>query len=98
MSSSVGIYECEFEFDSSWDGWDKTAIFKGSGASIEVVISDDVARIPWEVLMKHGSLKIGVYGTLGEKIRPTIWSERIPVRLGIHPDSPSIEPTPTIYA
>lgn len=98
VSKSVGIYELEFEFDDSWSGFDKTAVFEGSGQTIEVVVSDGKARIPWEVLTKNGLLKVGVYGTQDEKIKPTIWGENLVVRLGTPTGSIGTEPTPSIYA
>lgn len=98
VSKSVGIYECEFVFDETWVGWNKTAVFEGSGETIEVVIVDDKAQVPWEVIKDNGLLKIGVYGTLDEKIRPTIWSEQATVKLGTPTGATGTEPTPTIYA
>lgn len=98
VSKSVGIYECEFVFDETWVGWNKTAVFEGSGSTIEVVVVDDKAQVPWEVIKDNGLLKIGVYGTLDEKIRPTIWSEQATVKLGTPTGSIGTEPTPSIYA
>jgi len=98
VSKSVGIYECEFEFDDSWQGWDKTAVFEGSDQTIEVVVSDGKAQVPWEVLTENGLLKVGVYGTKEEKIMPTVWSEKLVVKLGTPPGSIGSEPTPSIYA
>ena len=98
VSKSVGIYECEFEFDSSWDGYDKTAVFQNGATTIEVVITDGVAQIPWEVLANIGFLCVGVYGTKDEKVMPTIWGNKLKIQSGTPTGSIGTEPTPSIYA
>lgn len=100
VSGSVGIYYCEFVFDSSWDEWDKTAVFQGCGETIDVVISNGKAQVPWEVLPHQGDgfLRVGVFGTQGAKRMPTIWGEKIPINLGTPTGSIGTEPTPSIYA
>lgn len=99
VENSVNIYECEFGFDSAWDGFDKTAVFQlNSEEPIEVVLVDDACLVPHEVLAKNGHLKVGVYGTKDEKVMPTIWGERVLVNLGTPTGSPGTEPTPSIYA
>lgn len=100
VSGSVGIYYCEFVFDSSWDGWDKTAVFQGCGETIDVVISDGKAQVPWEVLPEQGDgfLRVGVYGTLNGKRMPTIWGKKIPINLGTPTGSIGTEPTPDVYS
>lgn len=99
VSNSVGIYECEFTFDSSWDGFSKTSVWKlNSDDPIEVVISNGKAVIPHEVLENAGFLRIGVYGTKDEKVMPTVWLEKRKVCLGTPTGSIGTEPTPSIYA
>ena len=99
VSNSVNIYECEFEFDASWDGFAKTSVWQlNSGEPIEVVIDSGVAVIPHEVLENAGILRIGVYGTKDEKVMPTVWLEKRKVCLGTPTGSIGTEPTPSIYA
>lgn len=98
VSESVGIYECDFTFDASWDTWNKTAVFEGAGETIEMIIVDNKAQIPWEVLKEAGWIKIGVYGTKGGEIKPTVWSDQIYVAEGTVPGSVEVTPTPPIYA
>lgn len=97
VSGSVGIYYCDFEFDESWDGWDKTAVFEGSGETIDSIVVDGKAQVPWETLVDNGLMRVGVYGTQNEKRMPTVWSEKFVVRLGTPMGSPGTEPTPSIY-
>lgn len=98
VSGSVGIYYCEFEFDETWSGWDKTAVFEGSGVTMDSVISDGQAQVPWETLVDNGLMRVGVYGTQGAKRMPTVWSEKFVVRLGTPQGSIGTEPTPSVYA
>ena len=63
-SGSVNDLACRFEFSSDWDVFpEKTAVFAGSGKSIAVLIKDNTAVIPWEVLAEPGyELFVGVSG------------------------------------
>lgn len=72
--NSTKTYEVEFDFDESWDGYSKTAIFEAGPASVIVTLTEDRCTIPAECL-KHGSvkLKVGVYGVKGEERKGTIW-------------------------
>lgn len=74
QQNSEKEYEVEFDFDKSWDGYSKTAIFEAGPASVIVVLTDDRCVVPAECL-KHGSvkLKIGVYGVNGDKRKGTVW-------------------------
>ena len=72
VSGSVGIYYCDFEFDESWDGWDKTAVFEGSGETIDSIVVDGKAEVPWETMVDNGLMRVGVYGTQGAKRMPTV--------------------------
>ena len=99
VSKSVGVYEIEFVFDSAWADWNKTAVFEGSGQTIEKVIVEGKAGIPWEVLQTDGPLKIGVYGTKGDgSIMPTVWGDKVIIKRGTPTGSTGTEPTPSIYA
>ena len=73
-SGSVGL-PIKFEFDSAWDGLQKTAIFKGSGTTVDVVLTGDTAAVPAEVMEDSGlSLKVGVWGADpdGNVVIPTV--------------------------
>jgi hypothetical protein len=97
VSSSVNIYEAEFRFDSSWDGYTKTAVFAAGKTAVAVLLTSNKCTIPWEVLQSRGSLRIGVYGVSGDKVRPTIWSETLSVAEGVDDGDAPQEPTPTVY-
>ena len=62
VSGSVDVYNVQFLFDESWDGYAKTAVFIAGDKQIEMVAENDCCVIPWEVLTEDGAfLKIGVY-------------------------------------
>lgn len=64
-SGSVGLEVC-FHFDCSWFRLTKTAVFRGSGTSIDVPLLNGatVCTVPTEVLASSGGrLFIGVYGS-----------------------------------
>lgn len=82
-SHSVGIYDAEFEFDGSWDGFTKYAVFQLSNDKpVSAAIEDNACTIPSEALKTSGILKIGVYGTKDSKIMPTRWLNCVKVVVG----------------
>lgn len=94
-SGSVGM-EVSFRFSEDWEALGKTAVFRGSGQSVDVeMLTSDSCAVPWEVLQSAGGhLKIGVYGTgsQGQRATPTIWADAGEIREGAEPAE--IEPTP----
>lgn len=75
-AGSVGP-EIQFLFDRAWDGLTKTAVFRGCGRVVDVLLtSDHQATIPPEIMARAGSrMEVGVYGTdgTGTLIIPTVW-------------------------
>jgi hypothetical protein len=61
---SVNDIACRFAFSKEWNSYPiKVAVFSGSGKSITVAITDDIAIIPWECLADEGGeLSLGVVG------------------------------------
>lgn len=95
VANTVKDYTAQFEFDSSWDGFLVRAVFERPNVSKEVFLDENkVCVIPWEVLTEPGCLLVGIYGTQGDIVRPTIWSERLYVREGTKPGESAKEPTP----
>ncbi len=72
--NATKTYDVEFNFDQSWDGYSRTAIFEAGPASVIVALTEDRCTIPAECL-KHASvkLKVGVYGVKGEERKGTAW-------------------------
>lgn len=74
-AGSVGP-EIQFLFDRTWDGLTKTAVFRGCGRVVDVLLTSDQATIPPEIMARAGSrMEVGVYGTdgTGTLIIPTVW-------------------------
>lgn len=93
-TGSVGLL-VHFAFSAEWDGLAKTAVFRGSGKSVDVLLTGDECCVPPEVLTQPGDvLSIGVYGTdgSGELVIPTVYADAGRIRRGAEPSG--IEPTP----
>ena len=95
-TGSVGL-SVSFAFDAAWGGLQKTAIFRGSGMAVDLVLSGDAATVPPEVLtIPGGDLRIGVWGADPDEnvIIPTVWAtvgEIVPgsAPSGIDPQPPT---------
>ena len=88
-----------FRFDESWDGFSKTAVFRGGDITKDVTDIADTVTIPWEVLLAGVPVCIGVYGIKGEVVLPTVWVRTNPVQPGADPSGDeSADPTLPIWA
>lgn len=100
VSGSVNVYKAEFEFDETWNGYERTAVFrqesKNECVKKEVALSKDACIIPWEVLEKEGRLTVGVYGTKKGYNMPTVYTKEVPILIGAGPAEKTEEPTPGI--
>lgn len=84
FSHSEGIVEAEFEFDDTWEGWDKVAVFQlASNRPVAVELENDSCTVPAEALKTSGKLKIGIYGQKDGMVMPTKWLESIRVLAGV---------------
>lgn len=93
-TGSVGI-EVEILCSEAWDGLTKTVLFRGSGSSVDVVLTGDSCTVPPEVLtVPGGELLIGLYGTdgSGSLAIPTVWADAGRILQGAAPSG--IAPTP----
>lgn len=73
-SGAVNIFEAHFEFDESWNGYARTAVFRSGdyGAAVAVVLdATDTCTVPWESLIAEAPLWVGVVGVSGDKKLPT---------------------------
>ena len=96
VSGTVNEDTVSFSFDETWDLYTKTAVFQSdSGGRWESLLQDDACMIPWEALSPHTWLKIGVYGLLDNKRRPTVYTESLFVCRGAVGGGG--EPSPTVY-
>ena len=97
VAGTVHIYTAAFVFDSAWDGYTKTAVFRSGDVEREQLLTDDACTVPWEVLLPGAYLKVGVYGTMDGSRLPTIWTERTQyINSGAGPTEEAAKPSPTL--
>ena len=99
-SGSVNVYEVQFQFDSKWDGLEKTAVFQAGDFTVSTLLDETaMCTIPWEVLQDaKRTLYAGVYGAKnGSTVLPTIWASLGEIRQGCEPGESTQPPTPSVY-
>ena len=104
IADSVMFEKISFNFPDTWNGYDKTAVFRNGEAKISVVLNEDNALctgenecyVPYEVI-KAPQFTVSVFGVSGDS-RATTPQVRVMVRESGYGegDVPS-EPTPTQY-
>lgn len=104
VSGSVGTYQCtitaDAEHGTGWTGLAKTAVFEGAGKRVQVALgSSGTVTVPWEVLAKPGTLKVGVYGTGsdGKTKRVTTFARAGEVEQGATSEDEAQDPTASLY-
>lgn len=99
-SGSVNVYEVQFQFDSEWDGLEKTAVFQAGDCTVSTLLDEtETCIIPWEVFQDaKRTLYAGVYGTKnGNTVLPTIWTSLGEIKQGCEPGESTQPPTPSVY-
>lgn len=99
-SGSVNVYNCQFQFNSAWDGLEKTAVFQAGEDTVSTILDETgMCIIPWEVLQDaKRTLYAGVYGTKnGNVVLPTIWASCGEIKEGVNPGESTQPPTPSVY-
>ena len=99
--SGGNVDEVKFEFDKEWvDFTDKTAVFytNPKETAVQILDTNDVARIPPNMLTKKGKLSIGVIGT---KVNGDIKASKILTYIvgkgAVTDDMETTAPTPDIW-
>lgn len=99
-SGDVNYDSCRFEFDESWEGYIKTAVFYQEKQKVyyAVLDKDDMCFIPAPAIAEASLLYIGVFGVLGSKIL-TSSMDSIPIVEGaISGTGVDFEPSDTVFA
>jgi len=96
-TGSIGI-PVSFLLSADFDGLSNIAVFRGSGVTVDVILTDNTCVVPPETLVTANSeLWIGVYGRNadGTIAIPTVWAGAFNIHYGAVPSGvdPS-EPTP----
>lgn len=88
-----------FEFDDTWTGYTKKAVFYCDKSNVYHVTvgADNTAVVPWEVLQRKGFMFFGVFGTKGSEIK-TSTVARYRVENGAITIGSESQPTQNIYA
>lgn len=97
IEQSDEIYSIHFDFDETWDGFDKTAFFQAGDYETEVALVDDECDIPSECLEIPGiMLKVLICGVKNGEEISTPWCNisRILYNTSIDIPIPSIPPIP----
>lgn len=98
-SGGIKSVKVNFTFDGIWDGMAKTAVFYTNPKhAVRVLLEDDSAVVPPEILGKDGTFSFGVFGTNEEQVFPSVFVDII-INKGaasLQPVDPA-EPTPDIY-
>lgn len=89
----------EVEFDDSWAGYGKLAVFHRTeepGRVYRAQMVNDAALVPWEVCLKSGYVQFSVEGAAGTVTRTT---SSVPLRLqkGVPAGLTPQEPLPDVY-
>lgn len=99
-SGDVNYDSCRFEFDGSWEGYIKTAVFYQEKQKVYYAVLDneDKCYIPAPAIVKSSPLYIGVFGVLGNKIL-TSSMDSIPIVEGaVSGEEIDVEPSETVFA
>ncbi len=98
FSGDENLDKVHFEFDSSWDGYTKTAVFEAGDVYHKLLDDAGECFIPNEVLKDAGSFRIGVFGISGNVVK-TSQIYRCDIGAGARTTSTAVpDPTPDIYA
>ena len=102
LTSGMAGVTCEFEYDKSWDGLVKTAVFSAGCITKDVLNAEGEVEVPWECLEYPGPyLKVGVYGanTDGTTVIPTIMADVQRIVPGADPGGDeSTQQSPDVWA
>lgn len=93
----VGV-PVEFTFDESWQGLQKTAVFRVGMTTLDVLNLDTACVVPHELLLTpYRTLRIGVYGCAadGSLVIPTVWADAGQILPGADP-SGDVSSDPTL--
>lgn len=89
----------EFQFSEEWDNLTKVAIFENRVTKKDVILTENVIEIPWEVLTDaHKRLSVSVYGRHGSTVViPTVRAELGVVFPTSTPAAENTRPTPELW-
>ena len=104
VSDSVEFETIKFKFPKSWNGFTKTAVFKGAGETLSIILNsesdlctgEDECYIPHE-LIKSPEFTVSVFGINGSSIATTSGANIIVKKSAYGAGLAPADPTPTEY-
>ncbi|MCX4341316.1 MAG: hypothetical protein OSJ72_16940 [Lachnospiraceae bacterium] len=99
-SGDVNYDSCRFEFDESWEGYIKTAVFYQEKQKVYYAVLDNENKcyIPAPAIVKASPLYIGVFGVRGNKILTSAMDSISIVEGAVSGEEVDIEPSETVFA
>ena len=84
VQGSSRVYPLEFEFDESWEGYEKTAVFQAGAVTEYAALENDACDIPASCLEQGGAmLLVGVCGSKDGVNTETIWCTTSRILYGV---------------
>lgn len=97
-SGGVNEVSVEVKFSSEWDGFIKTLVcYQNKNDVYYVVMENDSCIIPWEVLTKQGTLRMGIMGLYNGTKRTSNLVKMKVVEGAITTETAIPDPTPDIW-
>ena len=101
-SGSADIHVCHFTFDTGWDRFSKSAVFRVGGRAVTAVVDEkDCCTLPWELLTRANiglQIEVGVYGvSAAAEVLTTVWDSLGTVRDGSEIGNDAREPSAGVY-
>lgn len=98
-SGDSNFDSCAFTFDTSWDGFIKTAVFYQDKKNVQYMVleNDDTCMIPAAAMTKAGRMYIGVFGIKDSAVVTSTLAFIDIIRGSISGDTVSTEPTDDVF-
>lgn len=101
-AGAAQVHTCEFAFDTGWERFAKSAVFRVGGKSITILIGEDhCCELPWELLVRSNvgsEIEVGVYGVSAEQsVLTSVWDSIGTVRSGVELGEDARKPSDEIY-
>lgn len=99
---SQDVYTCSFTFDTSWERFSKSAVFRVNGKTVTVLLDEENGCIlPWELLVRSNigqEIEVGMYGVSADaEILTSVWDSLGAVREGSELGNDAREPSAGVY-
>lgn len=99
---SQDVHTCKFIFDTSWESFSKSAVFRVNGKTITVLVdADNSCILPWELLVRGNigqDIEVGMYGVSADtEVLTSVWDSLGTVREGSELGIDAREPSAGVY-